>query len=100
MVAGTTFTAIPFVAVGISFLFYWRAKIAALQWGGFVKASFDVYLPVLYDKLGFPFPDNRDQEQEVWSNFSRAIIYRDPGERHQRKKKEGNPSCKKEDQNK
>jgi hypothetical protein len=87
----------PFAAVGISFLFFWRAKIAALEWGDFVKASFDVFLPALYEKLGFQFPENRDEEQDVWAKFSRAIIYRDPDELPPRKKNVENRTPNKED---
>ncbi len=79
----------PFAAVGISFIFFWRAKIAALEWGGFVKASFDVFLPMLYEKLGFPFPENREEEQGIWRKFSQAIIYRSPDELPQRGEKCG-----------
>jgi len=80
----------PFAAVGISFIFFWRAKVAALEWGNFVKASFDVFLPALYGKLGFPFPEDRKQEQSVWGDFSRAIIYRNPDELPPRKEKYDN----------
>ncbi len=51
---------------------------AASQWGNFVKASFDVYLRDLAKKLEISLPASRDEQREVWTRFSQAILYRRP----------------------
>ncbi|BDA75954.1 hypothetical protein CAL7716_101200 (plasmid) [Calothrix sp. PCC 7716] len=53
-----------------------KSTSAALEWGNYIKASFDVFLPELYNKLGFNSALTRDEERENWTRFSQAIIYR------------------------
>jgi hypothetical protein len=53
-----------------------KSTSAALEWGNYIKASFDVFLPELYKKLGFKYPLTRDEERENWMRFGQAIIYR------------------------
>ena len=55
-----------------------RAHSAAIGWGDFVKATFDIYLHELYAKLGTVPPVNRDGEIQFWKQFSQAMIYRLP----------------------
>lgn len=62
----------------------YRARIAATEWGHYIKASFDVFLPELYTKLGFPHPLNRTEERSNLIRFSQAIIYRDELSLHDR----------------
>lgn len=77
----------PITVVGISFFAFSRAKVAAFEWGELVKASFDVFLPMLYEKLGFPFPKNREEEKNLWRDLSQAMIYRIPKKIPKRDKK-------------
>jgi len=77
----------PITVVVISFFAYSRAKVAAFEWGELVKASFDVFLPMLYEKLGFPPPKNREEEKNLWRDFSQAMIYRIPEKIPERDKK-------------
>lgn len=53
------------------------ARRAAVAWGDTVKASFDVFLPELGKKLGFPPISTRKQERDLWWLFSNVITRRD-----------------------
>jgi hypothetical protein len=55
-----------------------RATRAAIDWGEWVKGSFDIYLPELKKKPGFSQPMSPDEEREFWIAFSQAITYRRP----------------------
>ncbi|HNS49864.1 MAG TPA: hypothetical protein PKO09_01645 [Anaerolineae bacterium] len=68
----------PFVLTGIALVTFYRARSAAVEWGDFVKAAFDVFLPALHQKLGVPYPVALDERIQLWRKFSQAIIYRDP----------------------
>jgi hypothetical protein len=70
--------AFPLLALVIAFISIWRANMAAVVWGEMVKSAYDVYLPVLYKKMGFSFPSDRHEEREILTRFSQAIIYRSP----------------------
>lgn len=69
---------IPALAIGIKLVATARARSTAAQWGAYVKISFDVFLPTLWKKLGYPPRKNRAHERAVWTSFSQAIIYRLP----------------------
>jgi hypothetical protein len=69
---------LPLVAAGVTCGASYMARKAAEEWGEWVKASFDVFLPELHAKLGFSPPETMEQEQEFWKGFSQAIIYRFP----------------------
>ena len=69
---------IPLIAIGASWISYSRAKSAAIEWGDMVRASYDVFLPDLCKKIGFPLPNTRKEERELWTKFSQAITYRSP----------------------
>lgn len=53
----------------------WAASQSALSWGSVVKATFDVYLPELREKLGLPRPHSRAEERAVWGGFSQAVLF-------------------------
>lgn len=53
-----------------------QARMAAEQWGEWVKAAFDVFLPDLCLKLGYKHPKNRETEHELWYTLSQAFVYR------------------------
>jgi hypothetical protein len=44
---------VPALGLATAFFSSWQARIAAEQWGEWVKAAFDVYLPALREKLGY-----------------------------------------------
>ena len=65
-------------AVIVAFFAASRAKSAAIQWGDLAKASFDLFLPELWNKLGFESADFADKERATWESFGWAIHYRAP----------------------
>lgn len=68
----------PIVALLLGAIGFRMCRDAAIQWGELVKASFDVFLADLREKLGFSPCSNEDQEKELWTKFSQAIIFRSP----------------------
>lgn len=52
------------------------AARAAIEWGSMVKGATDVFLPALYERLGFLPPASRNEVEERWNAFSDAITYR------------------------
>jgi hypothetical protein len=68
----------PLAAVVVAFFAASRAKNAAVQWGDFIKASFDLFLPDLWTKLSFAPAEDSDKERATWKNFGWAVHYRDP----------------------
>ncbi|MDM8519782.1 hypothetical protein QUF64_07025 [Anaerolineales bacterium HSG6] len=69
-----------FIMIVLLFVYFcfFSAKNAAILWGYWVKASFDVFIPELRQKLELPKPATREAEREMWVKFSQAIIYRHP----------------------
>lgn len=65
----------PLLVVGLALAASSRAKDAAVQWGDYVKASFDLFLPDLREKLQLPTPANISEERALWTNFSQVVIY-------------------------
>jgi hypothetical protein len=63
----------------VSVAFAWRASSYArsgvIQWGDYVKACFDLFLPELHKKLRLPATTNIKDEREVWTKFSQVVIY-------------------------
>jgi hypothetical protein len=53
------------------------ARVAAVEWGDLVKASYDTFLPELAMRLGFSSSTTLNQERELWILLSRVIVYRD-----------------------
>ncbi len=66
----------PLAAFLVALLASRWARIAAVEWGDVVKATFDAFLPDLRRKLGFPSTATRDKEKELWYLFSNVIIRR------------------------
>lgn len=71
---------ILFVAIIIAIFSYQIALNRVVEWGEFVKSAFDVFLPELQKKMGFHISAKNSSEKELWSAYSRAIIFRDPDE--------------------
>lgn len=65
----------PLLAVLVVLAAASRAKTAAVHWGDYVKASFDLFLPALRQKLQLPAPANINEERILWTNFSQVVIY-------------------------
>ena len=63
-------------AIAIAFFASLMGARAAIEWGSTFKAAIDVFLPALYDRLGFPAPANREDAEARWAAFSYAITYR------------------------
>jgi hypothetical protein len=55
----------------------WRARKAAELWGGYVKSSFDVFLPALQKKLHLPEAENNKDQKVIWEEFSLGITYQE-----------------------
>jgi hypothetical protein len=68
---------LPLVAVFLAPFAYWRARSAAIEWGDMMKASFDVYLPDLSEKLRIA-PQEGGTERRMWQQFSQAVLFRLP----------------------
>jgi hypothetical protein len=64
-------------ALGMASFSAWRSRSAAVRWGGWMKAAFDVYLPELRKKLGYARPADFKEERELWRSFSLGTIMRD-----------------------
>jgi hypothetical protein len=68
----------PLAAVMVAFFAASRAKSAAVQWGDLAKATFDLFLPELWTKLGFAPVEDANKERATWENFGWAVHYRAP----------------------
>jgi hypothetical protein len=63
----------------ITFLISYRfAKKAAREWGNWVKAAFDLYLPNLRAQLEFAPSSSTKEAYEKWVAFNIATLTRDP----------------------
>ncbi len=60
----------------VAYVSTYLARGAAKRWGSLVKATFDVFLPALRKRLGFPPFASREDERSFWTEFSKAFIYR------------------------
>jgi len=56
----------------------WARRSAAL-WGVLVKGAFDLYRGALCQQLGFELPRSGQQERELWTLLSQAMLYRNAG---------------------
>jgi len=70
------------------FTSYGRACKVAIHWGNTVKAAFDVYLPDLWEKMGFIIPEGKEEKKKLWISFNQAVIYGRPDIMPDRKKLE------------
>ncbi len=68
----------PLAFGALAFFAAKAAKESALNWGEYVKTSFDVYLPELQKKLGFSVSFTRKQERDLWKAISQTFLYRHP----------------------
>lgn len=65
-------------AIGVALFASWMAARAAIEWGSMVKGATDVFLPTLYERLGFLPPSGRKDVEDRWDAFSDAIGFRIP----------------------
>ncbi len=72
-----------------------RATSSAREWGDFVKSAFDVYRFTLLESLGIDIPTSREEERDLWTKYSQAIIYRLPERLPDLKKAAGKAAAKK-----
>lgn len=70
----------PLLCVATGWMALRRARVAALEWGEMVKAAYDVFLPQLRVAMQYPSPAAPAAEEELWTRFSRAVIYRNPAD--------------------
>lgn len=66
---------LPLVAVLFTIVAAVRARTAAVGWGDYVKASFDLFLPNLRSTLELPRPSDIKREREMWDGFSQMVVY-------------------------
>ncbi len=69
---------LPIAALMLAFFAARSAKKTAVEWGNLVRASFDIFLPELFSKVGFKTSGDGQREREIWTKFSQAVIYRSP----------------------
>lgn len=81
----------PILVALVLLVAYSRATHSVVEWGTKVKAAFDLYLPDLWEKLGFEPPESHEEKVKTWKQFSQAIIYYRPDQMPNRGKL-ANPS--------
>jgi hypothetical protein len=64
------------MAILVSWVAYVRACRAAVEWGDFVKAAFDLFLVDLKNKLEPALRGTDEAERGLWTRFTQAILYR------------------------
>ena len=70
---------LPFICLIAAYIAYQKAKRAAVSWGNFVKAAFDLFLGDLQKKLAITHDDPDSEDNTVlWQKFSQAILYNNP----------------------
>ncbi len=71
---------LPFVCLLAAYIASQKARKAAVSWGNFVKAAFDLYLGDLQQQLGIKADDAETEngDRQLWQNFSQAILYNNP----------------------
>lgn len=67
---------VPVIAVVVGYGSYWLAGSAAMNFGHYVKAAFDLYRNELAKQLGLELPRAVDAERDMWRTVSRMMIYR------------------------
>lgn len=63
-------------ALAAAHLFYRLAVLLVPAWGDIVKATFDVSLPELANKLGFALPIYDEGRRAFWTSFSQMVTLR------------------------
>jgi hypothetical protein len=73
------YTLVWLVPIAIIFILfaYTRARSSAARYGEQVKATFDIYLPQLAQKLGFALSQDAEKNRTFWQAYSRLMVYRD-----------------------
>ena len=78
---------LPFVCLLAAYIASQKARKAAVSWGNFVKAAFDLYLGDLQKQLGITANESETESdarsasrrhRQLWQNYSQAILYNDP----------------------
>jgi hypothetical protein len=60
----------------MTYLFYRWAVICVPEWGDWVMAAYDCYLPTLAKQLGYELPPTEEKRRDFWTKFSQQLIYR------------------------
>ena len=66
---------IPLLAVVVAWMAYRLAIAAAVQWGNWVKAIFDLYRGDLLTRMGIKNPSDWTQERDTWVELSQSFLY-------------------------
>ena len=66
----------PLACLAVAYISFQQARKAAVGWGNFVKAAFDLFLDDLKDKLAISEGSSQgDSEGDMWQKFSEAVLY-------------------------
>lgn len=63
---------------GMGICSYWLSLSSAMQFGHYVKSTFDLYRGDLANALGLDLPPSIEEERKMWQTLSRMMIYRSP----------------------
>ncbi|HSK81758.1 MAG TPA: hypothetical protein VLQ45_35230 [Thermoanaerobaculia bacterium] len=69
---------LPPVLVLLSWLAAKGARSAAVEWGDLIKATFDMFLPDLWRKLGLNIPSTDEEYRQSTDRLNQAFLYRKP----------------------
>lgn len=74
---------LPFICVLVAYIASQKAKTAAVSWGNFVKAAFDLFLGDLQKQLGITVTESdpgsdAKSDRKMWQNYSQALLYNKP----------------------
>jgi hypothetical protein len=78
LVTDNIFALIALVSVGFALMATQRAQSAAIAWGEYFKAAFDVFMPDLTKKMGYTPPSGRVEARDFWMRYSQAIVFNLP----------------------
>ncbi len=67
----------PIAVLIFAYLASVRSTGAAVLWGDFVKASYDLYLPDLREQIRLPETETVEDEIQLWNKFARQVLYHD-----------------------
>ena len=67
---------LPLACLAVAYISFQQARKAAVGWGNFVKAAFDLFLDDLKDKLTISEGSSQsNNEGDMWQKFSQAVLY-------------------------
>lgn len=70
---------LPFICLLVAYIASQKATTAAVSWGNFVKAAFDLFLGDLQKQLGITSIESEPKSDRLlWQNFSQALLYNNP----------------------